>query len=418
MAKIGFVFVCLMVCVSSLFGQISSDTDEFMEAAPYSGTFDMVYYFKTSSEISFKALAPSGQTADYLWRKYNSNDGSWSIVGTTNELTGISEGCYEVTITSNGGDTKYRAWALVPELLGGAEAKEVEHTCVQLTLLADGVTSKPLTVVNPDNGTDYPISYGMVYQWFADDVKVVTDNSKAQVSINAPYEDTEYNVEVTCRFEFITKIESGSLSIVAKAVKAYFKHIIDKPEYKNEDHKEEDGSETEGSAPLNVQFFAKPVNDNDTAKYSLGPIQYYEYDRAGAVETQPNFTYPFQQEGKYVVTLKVTSFFGGCTDISEAVTFTVTDLLLDAPNFFTPTGDDIHDEFKVSYRSVKEFKMVIINRWGRVVYSSTNAGEGWNGKINGKDAAPGVYFYDATAIGFNKESKHIKGFLHLIRTEK
>ena len=95
------------------------------------------------------------------------------------------------------------------------------------------------------------------------------------------------------------------------------------------------------------------------------------------------------------------------------------DLFLDVPNFFTPTGDGVHDEFRVAYSSVKEFKMVIINRWGRVVYESTNPEKGWDGNINGKHAAPGVYFYDVVAKGFSKgEQKHMKGFLHLVRKEK
>ena len=37
--------------------------------------------------------------------------------------------------------------------------------------------------------------------------------------------------------------------------------------------------------------------------------------------------------------------------------------------------------------------MKIFNRWGALVYSTTNPQEGWNGRFNNKDIPEGVYVY-------------------------
>jgi gliding motility-associated-like protein len=300
-------------------------------------------------------------------------------------------------------------------VIGQCASRVVSHTCEWLTLKASGVTTKTLTVINPANNTPYTIDYGMAYKWFANDVQVKSDEKKQQTGLSAPYSDADYFVEVSCRFAFIEKLVSSPINVVAKAVKAHFEYEIDKPEHKNEDH-----SDTQGSAPLRITYTAKPNDTSDPSKMSEGKISAYTYDFGGAgKDFIPNTSYVFQTKGTYAVTLTVENQSAGCTNTFGPVSFLVTDLMLDAPNFFTPTGDGIHDEFKVSYRSVKDFRMTIINRWGRVVYESTNPAEGWDGKIAGKEAAPGVYYYDAVATGFNKdEKKHIKGFLHLVRNGK
>jgi gliding motility-associated-like protein len=418
MPKQAFVLGCLILFAVSLQAQITSGTASMTEDAPYTSVpSDVIHYFNVANGISLQAS--SAQPAEFTWRKLNTSNNSWSFVssstGTTSDLMNIEEGCYEVSINTGITTTTYRAWALVPELSGNAVAEVVEHTCAKLTLKASSVTTKTLTVINPANNTPYTIDYGMAYKWFANDVQVKSDETKQQTDLAAPYNDADYFVEASCRFAFIEKLVSSPINVVAKAVKAHFEYEIDKPEHKNEDH-----SDTQGSAPLRIAYTAKPNDTSDPSKMSEGKISAYTYDFGGAgKDFIPNTSYVFQTKGTYAVTLTVENQSAQCKSTFGPVSFLVTDLMLDAPNFFTPTGDGIHDEFKVSYRSVKDFRMTIINRWGRVVYESTNPAEGWDGKIAGKEAAPGVYYYDAVATGFNKdEKKHIKGFLHLVRKGK
>jgi gliding motility-associated-like protein len=74
----------------------------------------------------------------------------------------------------------------------------------------------------------------------------------------------------------------------------------------------------------------------------------------------------------------------------------------------------VNEEFRVSYRSVKDFSITIVNRWGRVVYKSDELDKGWNGRIAGNAAAPGVYYYDVKWTGFDGTKGDRQGFLHLL----
>lgn len=64
------------------------------------------------------------------------------------------------------------------------------------------------------------------------------------------------------------------------------------------------------------------------------------------------------------------------------------------PNAFTPNGDGKNDQFKlinVSREQLLEFK--IFNRWGTVMFSSTDPEEGWDGRYRNQEQPVGVYGY-------------------------
>jgi gliding motility-associated-like protein len=102
---------------------------------------------------------------------------------------------------------------------------------------------------------------------------------------------------------------------------------------------------------------------------------------------------------------------------------------LDVPNVFSPDGDGTNDYFKVTAKSLKEFKITIFNRWGNLVYEHVQTEdkfewEGWDGTIHGKGnnkAAPGVYYFVIEAIGWDKEKYRggiYRGFVYLFRSNE
>lgn len=58
-----------------------------------------------------------------------------------------------------------------------------------------------------------------------------------------------------------------------------------------------------------------------------------------------------------------------------------------------------NDEFRVAYRSLREFHCWVYNRWGLLVYEWDDPAKGWNGTIGGKPAAEGAYYYVIRALG-------------------
>ncbi|MCW3071967.1 MAG: hypothetical protein JWO44_1857 [Bacteroidetes bacterium] len=87
-----------------------------------------------------------------------------------------------------------------------------------------------------------------------------------------------------------------------------------------------------------------------------------------------------------------------------------TDLLV--PNVFTPNTDGVNDLFMLTVGScIKNYEILIYNRWGELLFTSTDRNKHWNGKTRtGALCSDGTYYYIAKADG-----KKLKGFLTLLR---
>jgi gliding motility-associated-like protein len=86
------------------------------------------------------------------------------------------------------------------------------------------------------------------------------------------------------------------------------------------------------------------------------------------------------------------------------------------PNAFTPNRDGRNDLFRASYKGYFEaFQLSIYNRWGQVVYSSSNPDQGWNGRLGGKDIDSGVFVWICTYRFFGRTTSTQKGTVTLIR---
>ncbi|HVT86965.1 MAG TPA: gliding motility-associated C-terminal domain-containing protein [Chitinophagaceae bacterium] len=86
------------------------------------------------------------------------------------------------------------------------------------------------------------------------------------------------------------------------------------------------------------------------------------------------------------------------------------------PNAFTPNGDGKNDLFRPQiFGDLTQYKFTIYNRWGQIVFETTELNKGWDGTINGQMQNSGVYVWECTyeLDGVNKNLK--KGTVMLIR---
>lgn len=95
------------------------------------------------------------------------------------------------------------------------------------------------------------------------------------------------------------------------------------------------------------------------------------------------------------------------------------------PNVFTPNDDGANDLFiPFPYRFIERIDMQIFNRWGQLVFETTDPEINWNGvNLGGKDLAEGVYFYTVTVFeqrvsGVFQNPEVLSGYIHLIRSKK
>jgi gliding motility-associated-like protein len=86
------------------------------------------------------------------------------------------------------------------------------------------------------------------------------------------------------------------------------------------------------------------------------------------------------------------------------------------PSSFSPNGDGRNETFRALYRgALASFRLTVYNRWGQVVYQTSNAGQGWNGKLAGKELETGVYVWTCQYQLFGGKRKQLKGTVTLIR---
>ena len=103
----------------------------------------------------------------------------------------------------------------------------------------------------------------------------------------------------------------------------------------------------------------------------------------------------------------------GCTAEADALIEIINTFFI--PNTFTPDGDGFNEVFAASSTKVKDFEMYIFDRWGEVVFHSTDIGTGWDGFFRGSPAKQDVYVYKINVRFDNNKSEQLFGHVNLLR---
>jgi gliding motility-associated-like protein len=86
-------------------------------------------------------------------------------------------------------------------------------------------------------------------------------------------------------------------------------------------------------------------------------------------------------EQEYLISQKVP---GGCITVDTLLVRVHENITAYLPNVFTPNGDGQNDILMPNLVGVKQLRFFrIFNRWGKMLFETTNIGVGWNGKYNG-----------------------------------
>ncbi len=87
-----------------------------------------------------------------------------------------------------------------------------------------------------------------------------------------------------------------------------------------------------------------------------------------------------------------------------------------APNVFSPNGDGVNDEFKqVDCDYLSQYLLTIFNRWGEIVFQTTNHAAFWDGTFEGKDCDLGTYVYTMSYTRLTGETGFLQGNVTLVR---
>jgi gliding motility-associated-like protein len=143
------------------------------------------------------------------------------------------------------------------------------------------------------------------------------------------------------------------------------------------------------SCSLDVLF------ENQSGSNSVPFIWYFGDGDSSSKELNPSHTYPKTDYYKVQLIYSPGTF---CADTAEHIYYIDGDSSQEVmiPNVFTPNGDGVNDCYWVSGINTKcdEFYIKVYNRWGTVVYETTNSSACWDGtNQGGADIPQGVYYY-------------------------
>lgn len=107
----------------------------------------------------------------------------------------------------------------------------------------------------------------------------------------------------------------------------------------------------------------------------------------------------------------------GSASDTVLVTFEECDYFIYAPNAFTPDDDGINDVWSASTFKIDSFEILIYDRWGDIVFTSTDPNAVWMGNKNG-----GEYYQQTEIFNFlikytanTTEAQYLRGHIALIR---
>jgi gliding motility-associated-like protein len=139
-----------------------------------------------------------------------------------------------------------------------------------------------------------------------------------------------------------------------------------------------------------------------------------ENDTVSALSNPLPYTY--SDTGTYLITL-ITSTQYACADTTYQTVFIEPNFLFYIPSAFSPNGDGDNETFTGKGIFVKEFEMMIFNRWGELVFYTDELEKPWDGKANygAEIAQQDVYIYSIKITDYTKKKHNFRGTVTLIR---
>jgi gliding motility-associated-like protein len=132
--------------------------------------------------------------------------------------------------------------------------------------------------------------------------------------------------------------------------------------------------------PPNPSQLSPEVHFNDQSTTDAVSWIWFFGDGSTSNQPSPQHTYPTDPPGTYQATLIVTNS-SGCIDTATFTIEVQPEFTFFVPNSFTPDGDGINDFFHAYGIGIKCYHFEIYERWGRLIWESTDFNEAWDGHV-------------------------------------
>ena len=176
------------------------------------------------------------------------------------------------------------------------------------------------------------------------------------------------------------------------------------------------------SHPNPASILTPTVQFVDTSSQDVVLFDWTFYDSTNTIigsdyEQNPIYNFSGIVEQQYYIQLYVENQ-NGCSDTVSGTQIVEGEYALFLPNSFTPNGDGMNDNFypvgdKIS---VENYSFKIFNRWGEMVFNTTDFGASWDGEYKGSQVASDAYIWKIDLVDASSgETKNFNGYVLLTR---
>jgi gliding motility-associated-like protein len=161
----------------------------------------------------------------------------------------------------------------------------------------------------------------------------------------------------------------------------------------------------------------EPINFTSKAVGKIVGHRWTFGDGANAVIASPTHTYAApNRQVPFNVQYTVTDSFG-CASTATKPVIIYPSCFLAMPTAFTPNNDGLNDFLRpLNAIKAEQVELLVYNRWGQLIFRTSNWKQGWNGTLNGSVQASGTYVWTLKYINRDtKQTVYLKGTAVLIR---
>ncbi|MFZ9296279.1 MAG: gliding motility-associated C-terminal domain-containing protein [Bacteroidia bacterium] len=166
--------------------------------------------------------------------------------------------------------------------------------------------------------------------------------------------------------------------------------------------------------PESPEALVDEVSFTNLTKGNIVKSLWYFSKNPIAKSTQKAPMHTFQNAGINTVTL-ITVNDLGCSDTLTKNIEVLEDYHVYVPDVFTPNGDGLNDVFKPLVNGVRLYKIFVYNRSGKLIFSSRDETDFWDGTLNGNELEQGIYQWIMEVSTSKEEFKKLSGQVYLSR---
>lgn len=248
---------------------------------------------------------------------------------------------------------------------------------------------------------------------FTQRILYCSGDTVSQITIIGDEEDEiRFDGEIVGAGQIVSLFEEGTYTLTAESPDGCILEVLAEIE-------EGIVGEATIDGPIEVQ-----VGNLSTYTVNQSPapinVQYnWTYQNEAICEDCSEVSLTIENSGE----LCVEAIYGeGCSDITCLSIEAIEGVEIYVPNAFSPNDDQVNDRFLFQSNTADAMieSMLIFDRWGERVYAESQFAfneedKSWDGTFNGRDCAPGVYFFVIRYLDIDGRMVEEKGDITLVR---